>query len=91
VPTENLLRVFQDLVSVDCIAWRIGMAHAARLICSRCAAGDAHHTNARHSIGGSEGRHPVYDLHVAEGGGLAECWAAAIWGELAKSREISDD
>ena len=84
MPSENLLRVFQGLVSLDCVAWRAGMAHAARLICSRCAAGDAHHTNALRSIGGSEGRHPVYDLHVAEGGGLAECWAAPIWDELAK-------
>lgn len=84
MPSASLLRVFQELVSVDCVAWRVGMAHAARLICPRCANGDAHHTNAASSIGGSEGRHPVYDLHVAEGGGLAECFAAPIWEELAK-------
>ncbi len=69
------------LASVTAEYW---MARAARLICPRCAAGDPHHTNAASSIGGSEGRHPVYDLHVAEGGGLAECLAAPIWEELAK-------
>ena len=72
------------IVRMSRAAWRLGMEHAARLICPRCAVGDPHHTNALHSIGGSEGRHPVYDLHVAEGGGLAECWAAPIWEALAK-------
>lgn len=50
-----------------------------RRACWLCLAGKPHHTNAMGSIGGAEGRHPRYDLHVGEGGGLAECEAGDAW------------
>ncbi len=49
-----------------------------RAICPHCAKGVPYHTNATHSIAGQEGRHPIWDLHWLENGGLAECWAAPI-------------
>lgn len=58
---------------------RNGMHYAASLVCPLCARNVPHHTNATDSIGGEAGRHPVRDLHPAEGGGLTECLAAPIW------------
>ena len=46
--------------------------------CPHCMAGVPWHTNAPGSIGGAEGRHPVFDLHVSTGGGLTECQAYDI-------------
>ncbi|HAM40203.1 MAG TPA: hypothetical protein DCP69_02410 [Candidatus Omnitrophica bacterium] len=69
-------------------AWRMGMEHAARLICPRCAVGDPHHTNALHSIGGSEGRHPVYDLHVAEGRRARGVLGGADLGSIGEGRPL---
>lgn len=46
--------------------------------CDACRDGIPHHTNATGSIGGNDGRAPVWDLHVSEGGGLAECTAHDI-------------
>ena len=50
-----------------------------RRACPLCLAHVEHHTNATGSIGGAEGRHPRYDLHVSEGGGLQECRAGDLW------------
>ena len=47
-------------------------------LCSACAAGVPHHTNSVTSIGGDEGRHARYDLHVGVGGGLEECLAGDL-------------
>jgi spore coat polysaccharide biosynthesis protein SpsF (cytidylyltransferase family) len=46
--------------------------------CVACRNGVPHHTNARGSIGGSDGRSIIVDLHTSEGGGLEECTAADI-------------
>jgi hypothetical protein len=56
-----------------------------RLICPHCRAGLPHHTNAVDSIGGPNGRHTIWELHVGTGGGLVECWAAPIWEALANA------
>ena len=48
-------------------------------VCSLCARGVEHHTNAADSIGGDEGRTPRYDLHVGIGGVLVECEAGDLW------------
>jgi spore coat polysaccharide biosynthesis protein SpsF (cytidylyltransferase family) len=46
--------------------------------CLRCYEGIPHHTNARASIGGNDGRWPVWDLHAMPAGDLAECAAHDI-------------
>lgn len=56
--------------------------YCAKLVCSLCAKGEPHHSNAVDSIGGPTGRHPVRDLHPSIGGGLIECLAAPIWAVL---------
>jgi len=43
--------------------------------CQWCYAGVPHHTNARGSIGGNDGRWPVWDLHDLGQAGLTECTA----------------
>lgn len=45
--------------------------------CEHCSHAVPHHTNAASSIGGGD-RHPVWDLHQTEDGGLAECKAYDI-------------
>lgn len=50
--------------------------------CNLCRWGYVHHTNATCSIGGSEGRHKIWDVHVVDGGGLAECTCPAMAEEL---------
>jgi hypothetical protein len=42
--------------------------------CKWCATAVPHHTNAASSIGGGD-RHPVWDLHQVDDGGLVECMA----------------
>lgn len=41
--------------------------------CQWCRSGIAHHSNARGSIAGEDGRYPVWDLHQDDTGGLVEC------------------
>lgn len=43
--------------------------------CEYCASGVPHHSNATGSIGGSEGRAPIWELHDLGQRGLAECTA----------------
>ena len=62
-----------------------------RRACPLCLAQTPHHTNATHSIGGPEGRHPRYDLHVSEGGGLAECAAGDLWLAWERARRQRDN
>lgn len=54
-------------------------AEIIRRACPLCLNRTPHHTNATGSIGGAEGRHSRYDLHVGEGGGLRECEAGDLW------------
>jgi hypothetical protein len=46
--------------------------------CQHCAMGLPHHSNATGSIGGEDGRAPVWDLHALPDGGLGECTAYDI-------------
>ena len=79
-------RELEALEQVYCQGIRV----AAYLVCSLCAASVPHHTNARGSIGGNDGRKPVRDLHTVEdagGVGLRECLAAPIWEALDRCAE----
>ena len=71
----------------ECHAYATRPAAIACRACRWCAVGTPHHTNAAASIGGDEGRRPRYDLHVIEGGGLAECEAGDLWLAWEAARE----
>ncbi len=45
------------------------------VLCDLCRRGVPHHTNAVGSTAGSDGRHPIWDIHQVEDGGLCECRA----------------
>ena len=66
----------------------VGAEAVIRYRCPSCTNGVPHHTNATGSIGGAEGRHSRYDLHVGEGGGLRECWAGDLWLAWERARGI---
>ena len=57
-----------------------GLAFVQRVFetCNHCHLGTPHHTNATGSVGGNEGRLPIWDLHQVEDGGLVECQAYDI-------------
>lgn len=65
------------------IRWSVNTPDDLRFVrevyqsCHHCANAVPHHTNAAASIGGSD-RHPIWDLHQVDDGGLVECTAYDI-------------